>query len=720
MFKIFLIFFLLIGSSFANERAEDLWEDANRYYSQAEGKVRKSSYDEAAVLFKTSLDKLKKIRYEFPKWNPSVVDNRIKGCSKRMAANEELILQSIKNYTKQELIERLKITQIARAKFSKAMMILYEDLNRTKGELDVTQKALDRATEAAGSRVAGEAHLDKLTFENLKLRKSLRDMEAKLLTLKGHSSQQINSDKAEAEVLKYKKLQAEIVQKEESLKKEKAELATQLKTLSIKYSDLLQDEKSSLKQLKVVQELSSKWEKKAKAEREAHLKTNNAVIQAKEELKLVNQRLKDSKFREAESINALTALKKNGGNQKMMANLTERNAELIKENTRLRKVEIDLTAKNRTLSNNFEKNVLLLKNHVDDSAKTSLENDNLKSMNERLEGAIKRLDDKIKSSDSKNKSLENDVKSLNSQISILQKVVDDYKKNSIKKSDDTTKVDEKLLAAYEKKDKENQAKIVFLEKSLRKLEVKNKTLQEENIAGDEEVIKKYIQTKDELRSSKLKVTKLYERLKTFEGGVDPAIQESMLQEEIEANNKLKKFNDLLFQASRQKDSAAAVALYTKALSIQPKNFDALLRLGMHFYDQGRFHDAAIHLGKAFYIKPDDQTMLLALGISQIELGRLELAVSALSRLVGKYPEDAQAHLQLGTVLQGLGWYEAAIGHLEKAFSLDNESGETAFNLAVCYLALQDPDVVKARIYYQKALELGVVKDPVLEKYFSVN
>lgn len=703
----------------ASERAEDLWEDANRYYSKAEEKVRKSSHDEAVVLFKASLDKLKKIRYDFPKWNSSVVNNRIKVCGERMDAAEELILQGIKNYTKQELIERLKITQIARAKFSKAMMILYEDLNRTKGELDVTKKALSRATEAAGSRVAGEAHLDKLTFENLKLRKSLRDMEAKLLTLEGHSSQEINSDKAEAEVLKYKKLQAEIVQKEEVLKKEKADLAAQLKNLSIKYTDLLHDEKSATKQLIAVKKESGNWASKARDERDAHLKTRNLALKAQEELKLVGQRLKDSKLREAELTNALAALKKNGGNKKMMANLTERNAELIKENTRLRKVEIDLTSKNRTLSNNFEKNVLMLKNHVDDSAKASLENENLAKMNKRLEDAIKKLDDDIKQTKNKNQSLENDVKSLNSQITILQKVVDDYKKNSIK-SNDSEKVDEKLLAAFEKKDKENQAKIIFLEKNLRKLELKNKTLQEENITGDEQVIKKYLKTNEELKSAKIKVKKLYERLKTFEGGVDAAIQQSMLQEEIEANNKLKKFNDLLFQASRQKDSAAAVGLYTQALKIQPKNFDALLRLGMHYYEQRRFHDAAIHLGKAFYVKPDDKTMLLALGISLIELDRLELAVSALSRLVGKYPEDAQAHLQLGAVLQGLGWYEAAIGHLEKAFSLDAESGETAFNLAVCYLALQDPDVVKARIYYQKALELGIVKDPVLEKYFSAN
>ena len=139
---------------------------------------------------------------------------------------------------------------------------------------------------------------------------------------------------------------------------------------------------------------------------------------------------------------------------------------------------------------------------------------------------------------------------------------------------------------------------------------------------------------------------------------------------------------------------------------------------MLFYEQSLFHDAAIHLQKAFYIQPDEPTMLLALGISLIELNKLELAVSALSRLVGKYPEDSQAHLQLGTVLQGLGWYEAAISHLEKSFKIDSENGDAAFNLAVCYLALKEPDVVRARIYYQKAIELGIVKDPVLEKYFK--
>ena len=310
MFKNIILFLLLTGSLLANDRAVKLWGDANRFYSQAEEKVRKGAHDEAVVLFKAALDMLKKIQYEFPAWNTSVVKNRVKGCDERMAAAEELILQSIKGYTKEELIERLKITQIARAKFSKAMMILYEDLNRTKGELDITKKALNKARDAAGTRVADEAHLDKLTFENLKLRKKVRELETHILNLKEGSAPTVSAEKVDAEVLKYKKLQEEAVKKENSLREEKVTLAAQLKELSFKYTELSNEEKDFDKKYEAVAKSLKDWQRQAKVDKEAHFRFKTLALELQDKLKLESERLKDVKFREAELVNALAALKK--------------------------------------------------------------------------------------------------------------------------------------------------------------------------------------------------------------------------------------------------------------------------------------------------------------------------------------------------------------------------------------------------------------------------
>ena len=111
--------------------------------------------------------------------------------------------------------------------------------------------ALNKARDAAGTRVADEAHLDKLTFENLKLRKKVHELETHILSLKEGSAPTVSAEKVDAEVLKYKKLQEEAVKKENSLREEKVTLAAQLKELSFKYTELSNEEKDFDKKISV-------------------------------------------------------------------------------------------------------------------------------------------------------------------------------------------------------------------------------------------------------------------------------------------------------------------------------------------------------------------------------------------------------------------------------------------------------------------------------------
>jgi hypothetical protein len=725
--RFILLAFFMITPLFANEQEDKLWADANRFYEQAEEQIRKGSHGDAAVLFKASLDMLKRLQYDYPTWNSVVVKNRLNSCTQRVSDSEALILQSIQNLSKEELMESLKTTQIAKAKFSKAMMILYDDLNRTKLELKTKNKSLTEAREAAGMRVTDKAHLDKLTFENLKLRKSLRDKEVQMLSLSSDDATvavnaEVNAEVNE-EILKYKKLQKEFIDKENKLKLEKSNLAGKLKTISLKLASLREKELGFEKNLAAMELLKDRWQTSSKNEKALVQKLQVESKSSSEKLSLALSRVKSSKEREAEMVNSITALKKNGGNSKMVANLTERNDELLKKNSELEKQSIDLLAKARNLSNEYGKAEQALKAQIEGTKSSSKENSLLKNKVKKSEAELKQLSQAFRAERQEKLSFSSDVKSLQAQLKILQKISDDYK-SQVKVAPVTSKMtpssDKKLLGAYEQQVKESQSKIIFLEKQNRTLEKQNILLKEENISGDEQMIRKYVQVREELKVYKVNARKMYEQLKNQKGGIDSVIQAAMSKDEKAENGRLKKINDLLFRASKQKDPEVAIGLYANALKLDKNNFDALLRIGFISYEQRHFHDAVIHLQKAFYQQPDHPQLLLALGISLIELDKLELAMSALSRLVGKYPKDAQAHLQLGTVLQGLGWIEAAINHFNTAFKLDPQSADAAFNLAISYLALQEPNVEEARVFYKKAIDLGIVKDPVLEKYFSGN
>ena len=52
-----------------------------------------------------------------------------------------------------------------------------------------------------------------------------------------------------------------------------------------------------------------------------------------------------------------------------------------------------------------------------------------------------------------------------------------------------------------------------------------------------------------------------------------------------------------------------------------------------------------------------------------------------------------------TSLQGLGWTEASFEQLKKACELDVKNGEAAFNLAMVSLALPEPKVKFAKLYF---------------------
>ena len=65
-----------------------------------------------------------------------------------------------------------------------------------------------------------------------------------------------------------------------------------------------------------------------------------------------------------------------------------------------------------------------------------------------------------------------------------------------------------------------------------------------------------------------------------------------------------------------------------------------------------------------------------------------------------------------------GWSDASEQELRRAVELDPGYADANFNLAVLYLRRTPPLYELARRHYQRALDLGAARDPVIEKLIA--
>ncbi|MEA2012406.1 MAG: hypothetical protein U9O87_04880 [Verrucomicrobiota bacterium] len=169
-------------------------------------------------------------------------------------------------------------------------------------------------------------------------------------------------------------------------------------------------------------------------------------------------------------------------------------------------------------------------------------------------------------------------------------------------------------------------------------------------------------------------------------------------------------------AEKNKKMQTAIFNYEKIIESDSQNKTALLRLGNIYIREGNHEEGIKYLKRAFYLSPDDKDILLPLGFALIkEKQEPDLAVSLLLRAVAFNPENSTLHRSLGIGLQSLGWSNAALKQFKRSFDLDSKNINTAFNIAVLYIA--DAKMNNAKKWYEKAKKLGCEKDPGLEELF---
>src|SRR5690349_8848485 len=158
-----------------------------------------------------------------------------------------------------------------------------------------------------------------------------------------------------------------------------------------------------------------------------------------------------------------------------------------------------------------------------------------------------------------------------------------------------------------------------------------------------------------------------------------------------------------YQAFQRNDLTAARDSYQRALAREPRSRDALLGLAAIDLRNGELESAESRYLKLLEIDPRDSQAVAGLVTLR---GRLDpvASESRLKTLLATQPEAAHLHFSLGNqYAQQSRWNEAQAAYF-KAYSIDPENADYAFNLAVSLDQLRQKK--PALEYYQRALALA--------------
>jgi tetratricopeptide (TPR) repeat protein len=158
-----------------------------------------------------------------------------------------------------------------------------------------------------------------------------------------------------------------------------------------------------------------------------------------------------------------------------------------------------------------------------------------------------------------------------------------------------------------------------------------------------------------------------------------------------------------YEAFQKNDLAAARESYQKALAREPHNRDALLGLAAIEVRSGELEAAESRYLKLLEMDPRDGQAVASLVALR---GRLDpvASESRLKTLIAGQPESAHLHFSLGNqYAQQSRWPEAQAAYF-KAYSIDPQNADYAFNLAVSLDQLRQRK--PALDYYQQALALA--------------
>jgi tetratricopeptide (TPR) repeat protein len=115
---------------------------------------------------------------------------------------------------------------------------------------------------------------------------------------------------------------------------------------------------------------------------------------------------------------------------------------------------------------------------------------------------------------------------------------------------------------------------------------------------------------------------------------------------------------------------ASIALWEKALDLNPDDAKAHNNLGRALAGKGEFDEAMRHWLKAVAVNPAYAEAHNNLGVAFVRKGRFDEAIVHLKRALDAYPVSAELHNNLASALSGKGKYDQAFAHWQKALQIN--------------------------------------------------
>lgn len=142
-------------------------------------------------------------------------------------------------------------------------------------------------------------------------------------------------------------------------------------------------------------------------------------------------------------------------------------------------------------------------------------------------------------------------------------------------------------------------------------------------------------------------------------------------------------------AEQQGNAAVAIEKYRAMIRIAPHLAAAYNNLGMLYFNQREFAQAAPVLERGLRINPDMETASAMLGLSYFELGENQKAEPLLERAVRANPSDDNVQMSLAHVQLALGKNDEAIHSLNVFLRRNPKDQEAWYLLGKTYLQMSE-------------------------------
>ncbi len=124
------------------------------------------------------------------------------------------------------------------------------------------------------------------------------------------------------------------------------------------------------------------------------------------------------------------------------------------------------------------------------------------------------------------------------------------------------------------------------------------------------------------------------------------------------------------EKQKQRDFEGALALYLKALELEPNNAEYLSETGVILFNLNRKEEALSYLNKAADIEPNNPYRYSSRAYIKGALKDYEGAVADYEKCIQLDPEDSVAYNNLGLAQEQLGYYQKAEENFKVADELE--------------------------------------------------